>query len=136
MTAFLRSVKTSGLKTVADADFRLDMARLRGIGFNFLAQMADIDAQVFVVVGGLAAPDLDQQLPMRQHPARIAGHRQQQPVFDLGQLDRLAGLADRAIDAVDRELAEPDQRIALQALRRRAPKRSGSAPPTSRESRG
>jgi len=89
--------------------------------------MADIDPQVLVILDRLVAPDLRQQVAMRQHPSRIGGQRDEQPVFDLGQAQGGIAAHDATIDAVDGEVAKAQQRF-LRQLATGMPAQQGARP--------
>src|SRR5512139_3530897 len=74
----------SELEAVADARLGENVTRLGWVGFNLLAQMADIDPEVLMAFQRLGAPDLGKQLAVGHHPARMRGQAKQQAVFDLG----------------------------------------------------
>src|SRR5512139_1618560 len=74
----------SGLEAVADARLGENVTRLGRVGFDLLAQMADIDPEVLMAFHRLGAPDLGKQLAVGHHPARMRGQAKQQAVFDLG----------------------------------------------------
>src|SRR5262245_13439138 len=63
----LFSLVLSGLRNleaVADATNRLDIDRVAGVGFNLLAQPADVNVDRAAVAGKIVAPD-----PLEQHIA-------------------------------------------------------------------
>src|SRR5512139_465416 len=103
----------SELEAVADARLGENVTRLGWVGFNLLAQMADIDPEVLMATHRLGAPDLGEQLAVSHHSARMRCQAKQQAVFDLGQMDNLAPAPHHASDAVDFKVAEMDQRLFL-----------------------
>ena len=59
------------LEAVADPGFGEDVAWRGCIGFDLFAQVADEDAQVFVLFDVVAAPDRGEQRTMRQNFSRV-----------------------------------------------------------------
>lgn len=42
-----------------------------GVGLEFLPKMADVNAEVLHVIGGVGSPDFPQEPPMGQHPTQV-----------------------------------------------------------------
>ena len=63
------------------------MPGLRGVGFEFLPQVAHVDAQVVALPVVRWPPDFAQQLAVRQHAAGIADQHREQAVFKRRQMD-------------------------------------------------
>src|SRR3990172_10594846 len=78
------------LKTVSDAVFGEDMAGIKRVGFDFLAQAADVDAQVFGFVAVFRAPHALEQLPVGDDFARVEHEVVEQVEFGGGKFERLA----------------------------------------------
>ena len=57
----------AGLKAIADTRLSHEKARVIGISFDFLPQLADENSQVLDVISLVAAPDLLEQLVVRHH---------------------------------------------------------------------
>ncbi len=64
-----------------------DMLRLRRIALQFPAQMRHVDAQIVMALHMGRPPHVAQQLPVRQHPARMAHQGREQPIFDRREMD-------------------------------------------------
>ena len=47
----------SGLEAISDPRLGHNVARRGGVGFQFLAQLADEDAEIFDLLGALSAPN-------------------------------------------------------------------------------
>ena len=62
----------AGKKTVADPRLSSDVLRLRRVFFKLLAKLADEDAEVFGLLGKIAAPNSCQDRAMRDHAAAVA----------------------------------------------------------------
>src|SRR5262245_17084753 len=69
------------MKAVTDPRLGENVVRVRRIRLNFLAQLADEDAQVFGLLDVVTTPDGTQQDAMRQHFAGMAEQIHQQVVF-------------------------------------------------------
>src|SRR3972149_2786235 len=93
------------LKTVSDAVFGEDMAGIKRVGFDFLAQAADVDAQVFGFVAVFRAPHALEQLPVGDDFARVEHEVVEQVEFGGGKFERLAAPGNDVRGRVEEEIA-------------------------------
>src|SRR5438128_2677665 len=93
------------IKAIANPRFGHDVARLGRIGFDLLAQLSDEDAQIFVLLGIVAAPDGAQQRPVRQDLARIAQQVDQQIEFLRRQMKLSPTVSDCVRVEIDAKLS-------------------------------
>ena len=77
-------------KAVADAALRQNVLRVRRVFLDLLAQVVDVQPDVVRLVAVLVAPDLRQQLIVRNCPARVLDQVVEQAVLGRAQLDPLA----------------------------------------------
>ena len=68
-------------EAVADAGFGEEVAGWGGVGFEFVAQVAHVDAQVVAAFGVAGAPDGAQELRGSHHAAGVADQDGEQAVF-------------------------------------------------------
>ena len=70
-----------GLKAIADTRLGHEKVRVIGIGFDFLPQFANENAQILDIVSLVTAPDILEQLIVRHHQADMRGEDVKQTIF-------------------------------------------------------
>ena len=91
------------MKAVADPRLGENVVRVRRIKLNFLAELADEDAQVLGLLDVVTTPDSPQQNAMREHFPGMADQVYQQVVFLRRQMHLLTPYGDPAGVQVDAE---------------------------------
>ena len=84
------------MKAVADPRLGENVVRVRRIKLNFLAELADEDAQVLGLLDVVTTPDSPQQNAMREHFPGMADQVYQQVVFLRRQMHLLTPYGDPA----------------------------------------
>ena len=79
-----------GDQAIADTHVRLDIARVRGVGLDLLAQRAHKDAQARQVALSCRTPNLVQDKLVRQHLVGVVRQQAQELVLDRRQMQFLA----------------------------------------------
>src|SRR5262245_50219941 len=74
-------------EAISDAGFGDQVARSHRIGFELLAQLLHVDAQVMRVLDVRRAPHLAQELAVRDHHPEVLGEAAEQPELDRRQTD-------------------------------------------------
>lgn len=69
------------LEPLADTRFGHEQARVVGIGFDLLPQLADENSQVLDILALIAGPDFLQQRVMRHHQPDMRGRNMQKTIF-------------------------------------------------------
>jgi hypothetical protein len=69
-------------EAVADTEFGEDEGGMFGIGFDFIAEMADVNAQVVGVLIVTRPPNLTEDVAVRQHHAGVADKQAEEVVLD------------------------------------------------------
>ncbi len=85
---------------VANAQLVEQETRLRGIWFEFAAQMANKGTQVGILAAIVGPPDALEQILVGQHLARVAGQFAEQIVLGRGEMDLLAAGPHQAMGVV------------------------------------
>src|SRR2546421_10487489 len=62
----------AGVEAITDPRFGEDVDGVAWVWFDLLAQLGDKDAQIFGLLGCVAAPDGGEQRAVREHAARMA----------------------------------------------------------------
>ena len=114
-----------GEKPVADPRLGADVFGLRRIFFDLFAELADKNAQVFGLLGKIAAPDRGQDRAVGDDLAAIAEEKDKQVKFLWRQMDRGAGDHDHTCRNVDVKIAVLKHRFAF-AVRVRRPAKRGA----------
>ncbi len=84
------------------------MGRLLGLGFQFFAQLAHKDAQVFHIVTVFRSPDIGEDVLVGQDAVGMAGQISQQVELGGGQADLAAAERNNVARQVDDQVAGSD----------------------------
>src|ERR1700726_4787367 len=87
LSLFGRTGFKAGLKAIADTRLGNEKARVIGIGFDFLPQLANENSQVLDIISLVTAPNLPEQLVVRHHEADMRRQNMEQAIFFLSQSD-------------------------------------------------
>ena len=98
-------------QSVTHSDLSQQMAGLCGVGFQFLPQVAHVDAQVVALLRLRGAPDFTQELAVRHHASGIADQHRQQAVLNWREVNFKAGAAHQPGHAIDRHIAKAEHRV-------------------------
>ena len=119
-----------GDQSVTDTHMRLDIARVRGVGLNLLAQRAHKDAQARQVALSCRAPNLVQDKLVRQYLVGVVCQQAQELVLDRRQMQLLAIHRGDAGIKIDMQLTGIERALGDNAARlriRKAPERRANA---------
>ena len=112
-----------GDQSVTDAHVRLDIARMRGVGLDLLAQRAHKDTQARQVALSCRAPNLVQDKLMRQHLVGVMRQQAQELVLDRCQMQLLTIHRGDAGIKIDMQLAGIERALGGNAARLRIQRR-------------
>ena len=90
-------------KAIANARLGQDILRALRVGFEFLAQLAHVDAQVLGVICIGRPPHVGEDALVGKHPSVIGGQVGQQLEFGAGQLDFFIVARDDVPGQVNRD---------------------------------
>ena len=111
MRAGRRLGSAFGEEAVADPWFSLDVFPGR-VALEFFAELADEDAEVFRLLGGLCAPDRGEKNAVSEDLAGVAREEQEQVEFFGGEVHGAAGDADGVRGGIDDKIADLDGAVA------------------------
>lgn len=117
-------------QSVTNTHVRLDIARMRGVGLNLLAQRAHKDAQARQVALSCRAPNLVQDKLVRQYLVGVVCQQAQELILDRRQMQFLAIHRGDAGIKIDMQLAGIERALGDNAARlriRKAPERRANA---------
>ena len=86
---------------VADAGDGDDVAGVAGVFIELAAESSDVGAEGAPAAGGVHAPDVAEELCVRDDIAGVEGELAEQFVFGGGELDGLSGEGNAALAVVD-----------------------------------
>src|SRR5262245_14622342 len=104
---------STDFQPVADSGLVDQIARLRGIGFELLAELRHVHAQVLGVVGMGRSPDFFEQLAVCDDFARVLDEHAEQFVLGRREVDFPIVDEDLAFYEVDLELVERENGLGL-----------------------
>ena len=103
-----------GIEPVTHPRFGDQIPRIRRVGFQLLAQLTDVDAQVLRLLLGCLTPHGSEQGAVREDAIRVPRHEHEQVEFLRRQPNRLPVQANAPILEVDVKFTHPER----QRLRR------------------
>jgi hypothetical protein len=93
-------------QSVAHSGFGLKIFGLRGVVFEFLPQVAHVNAQIMTILNIGGTPDFVQQLPLSYYPAQIADQCRKQLELDGGQVYLFDSSKNQAFWQIDYDVTE------------------------------
>lgn len=100
-------------ETVADGGFGEEVAGLGGVGFEFLAELVHVDAEVVGFLRGMGAPDFGEELFVGEDAAGVFDEGGEEAVLGGCEVDGFAGEGDFAAGEVDAEVAGGEDGVGL-----------------------
>ena len=98
-------IVASAAEPVSNPRLSNDELGPRWVGFDLVAQIADVHMEHVRLVVVRRSPDLMQQLPVRDHHSSVHNQHPKQAVLGGGQLHRVLGNTYRPVDQVDFQAA-------------------------------